>query len=146
MPATKKTLVGRAPITLIGDKLVFTSRSGKDILVHENSAESHYKQVTELKVSILHFFKTVYLKLRLYVQDAHELIINALVGVSSGSGILLYSGGWDRLVKQWKLEGNSLTPVDKVTVDIVVNTLANGEKGEIYAGGSDGHIVRVDVQ
>lgn len=65
--------------------------------------------------------------------------------MSSGSNVLVYSGGWDRLVKQWKLENGSLTPVDKVSVDIVVNAIVNGEKGELYAAGSDGHIVRVDV-
>lgn len=48
-------------------------------------------------------------------------------------------------MKQWKLENGTLTPVDKVSVDIVVNTLVNGAKGELYAAGSDGHIVRLDV-
>lgn len=74
------------------------------------------------------------------------MIINSLVGVKSGNNTLLYSGGWDRFVKQWVIEGGSVKPIDKVGVDIVVNVLANGEKGEIYAAGGDGHIVRVDVQ
>lgn len=82
----------------------------------------------------------------LFLQDAHELIINALKGVTSGNATLIYTGGWDKLVKQWKLEGGNLSLVDKVNADIVVSALANGEKGELYAGGSDGHIVRVDVQ
>lgn len=73
------------------------------------------------------------------------MIINSFAGVPSGSGALLYSGGWDRVVKQWKIEAGKITPIDKVTVDIVVNVLTNGEKGEVYAAGSDGHIVRVDV-
>lgn len=73
------------------------------------------------------------------------MIINALVGVQSGDATLLYSAGWDRVVKQWKIEGGSATNIDKANVDIVVNTLAYGEKGEIYAAGGDGHIVRVDV-
>lgn len=47
---TKQTIVGKAPITIAGDKLVFTSRSGKDILVHENSSDVQFKLVTELKV------------------------------------------------------------------------------------------------
>lgn len=74
------------------------------------------------------------------------MIINALVAVPSSPGVLVYTGGWDKWVKQWKLEKDRLTPINKTNVDIVVNTLANGEKGELYAGGSDGHIVRVDVQ
>lgn len=43
--------MGRAPIAIAGDKLVFTSRTGKDILVHENSSDVQFKLVTELKVS-----------------------------------------------------------------------------------------------
>lgn len=58
---------------------------------------------------------------------------------------MVYSGGWDRLVKQWRMERDRLAPIDKTSVDIVVNALATGEKGEVYAAGSDGHIVRVDV-
>lgn len=53
LPATRKTLVGRAPIAVVGDNIIFTSRSGKDIIVHENSTESHFIQITELKVRIM---------------------------------------------------------------------------------------------
>lgn len=59
MPTTKNTLVGRAPLTIAGDKLVFTSRSGKDLLVHENSDDVQFKQVTELKVRNV-FYKAMY--------------------------------------------------------------------------------------
>lgn len=83
--------------------------------------------------------------LYLSFQDAHDLIINALIGVSSGNKTLLYSGGWDRLVKQWSIEGATLKQIDQVGVDIVVSVLAPGEKGELYAAGGDGHIVRIDV-
>lgn len=50
MPTTKNTMVGRAPMTLAGGKLAFLSRSGKDILVHENSSDVQFKEVAELKV------------------------------------------------------------------------------------------------
>lgn len=50
-PTTKKTLVGKAPVTVAGGNyLVFASRSGKDILVHENSIDSQFKRVAELNV------------------------------------------------------------------------------------------------
>lgn len=49
------------------------------------------------------------------------------------------------MVKQWIIENGTLRQVDQVGVDIVVDVLAPGEKGEIYAAGGDGHIVRIDV-
>lgn len=46
-----KTLMGRAPVCVSGDYLCFASRNGKDLLIHENSEESGFKQVAEVKVS-----------------------------------------------------------------------------------------------
>lgn len=48
--AVKKTIEGRAPVTLVEDRIFFTSRSGKDILVHQNSEDVQFKQITEAKV------------------------------------------------------------------------------------------------
>lgn len=45
--------MGRAPLCLAGDKLVFSSRGGKDILVHENNHEVQYKPLTEVLVIVL---------------------------------------------------------------------------------------------
>lgn len=54
---TKTSFMGRAPVTLIGDKLfAFATREGKEIQLHENSVESGFKQVARITVSI----KTVY--------------------------------------------------------------------------------------
>ncbi|KRT80062.1 WD40 domain-containing protein [Oryctes borbonicus] len=119
-----KTLMGRAPVCTSGNYLCFASRSGKDILIHENCPTSGFKQVAEVK-------------------DAHEMIINSLVGTKSGDH--LYSAGWDKMVKQWKIEKGSCQLINSCNADMVINVLAYGEKGEIYAGGSDGHIVRIDV-
>lgn len=49
---SKKTIVGKAPVTIAGNKLVFASRSGKDILVHENSSDVGFKLVTEIKACL----------------------------------------------------------------------------------------------
>lgn len=146
MPSTNNTLVGRAPLTIAGDKLAFVSRTGKDILVHENSSDVQFKKVTELTVSNCLLFRLGKYSKVISFQNAHDLIINALAGVRSGNKALLYSGGWDRLVKQWIIEDGALKPIDQVGVDIVVNVIAPGEKGEIYAAGADGHVVRIDVQ
>lgn len=73
------------------------------------------------------------------------MIINSLVGIKSGNESLLYSAGWDKMVKQWKIENGECKLVNSCNADMVVNVLTYGEKGEIYAGGSDGHVVRIDV-
>lgn len=73
------------------------------------------------------------------------MIVNALCGYQISDGVLLFSGGWDKVVKQWKITNDDVQFVNECNVDIVVNSLLCGEKGEIYAGGSDGHIVRIDI-
>lgn len=73
------------------------------------------------------------------------MIINALCGCETSDGTLLFSGGWDKIVKQWKISNGNVTLVNQCNVDMCINALAVGEKGEIYAGGNDGHIVRIDL-
>lgn len=123
---TTKTIMGRAPVCVSGDKLCFCSRTGKDLLLHENSRDLQFKELSQVK-------------------DAHEMIINALCGVKSDGDSLFYSGGWDKTVKQWKVAGSGLQKVNSCCVDMCINVIAAGPKGEIYVAGSDGHIVRVDV-
>ncbi|KAK9884444.1 hypothetical protein WA026_007290 [Henosepilachna vigintioctopunctata] len=121
----RKNIEGRAPITLASNKLCFTDREGRDIVVHEKGDAEHWVEVTQAK-------------------GAHELIINALTGTSWDNQINLFSGGWDKIVKQWIIENNSIRNVTNCNVEIVVNALTVGEKGHIYAAGEDGHIVRLD--
>lgn len=73
------------------------------------------------------------------------MIINSMCGVKSDGDVLLYTGGWDKVVKQWKISNNAIQKQNACPVDITINVIAAGPKGEIYAAGSDGHIVRVDV-
>lgn len=43
--------MGRAPVTLIGDNLfAFSTREGMGILIHENSMDTKFREVTEIKV------------------------------------------------------------------------------------------------
>lgn len=79
------------------------------------------------------------------LQDAHEMIINALVAVKAGNETLIYSGGWDKIVKQWKSTEDGFEVTGSCNTDMVVNTMVYGEKGELYVGGSDGHLIRIDV-
>lgn len=124
----KKSLTGSAPITLIGDKyFAFLTREATDIIIHENNDQAHFPQVTK-------------------TQGASDKIINALAGVSWNNKNILFSGGWDKNIKKWIIDGSSIKLEATVDVGIVVNAIAVGEEGEVYVGGSDGHIVRVEVQ
>ncbi|KAJ8952922.1 hypothetical protein NQ318_006539 [Aromia moschata] len=124
----KKTFMGRGPLTLMGDQLfAFVSREGKDIIVHENCDETHYREITR-------------------VQGAHEMIINALAGTKWNDKMVLFSGGWDKQIKKWIIDEDMVKTESCLNADMVVNSIVIGDKGEIYAGGVDGHIVRIEVE
>lgn len=78
-------------------------------------------------------------------QGAHEKLINALAGANWNKKDVVFSGGWDKQLKKWIIEGNSAKLFGSCETDIVINAITTGEKGEIYVGGSDGHIVRLQV-
>jgi len=120
-----KTIKGRAPLCIAGERLFLCSRNGKDILVHENSTDLDFKEITHGK-------------------DAHEKTINALCGVTNDRISLIYSGGMDKMLKQWKVFGSSLQKQNACPVEMCINAITAGPKGEIFVGGSDGHIVCVD--
>lgn len=44
----------------------------------------------------------------------------------------------------WKVTDQGLAEISSVNVDIVINAIASGETNSAYAGGADGHIVRLD--
>jgi len=48
------------------------------------------------------------------------------------------------VLKQWKVFGSTIQKQNACPVEICINVIAAGPKGEVYVGGSDGHIVRVD--
>ncbi|KAK5650971.1 hypothetical protein RI129_002000 [Pyrocoelia pectoralis] len=123
---TVKTIEGRSPVCVVGEKLCFPSRTGKDILVHANSKVSEFQQVAVEK-------------------DAHELIINALCGHANGAEEWLYSGGWDKTLKKWKI-GSELTLLDSCPFDMSITAITIGNNGELYVGGADGHIFCVKYQ
>ncbi|CAH1108344.1 unnamed protein product [Psylliodes chrysocephalus] len=122
---TKNTFPGRAPITLIGDKYIaFSTSEAMGIVVHENDDSSHFKAVTAN-------------------QGAHEKVINALAGAYWKDQHILFSGGWDKIIKKWKIDNGKLILDSSCETDIVINAITAGEQGDIYVGGSDGHIIRI---
>lgn len=58
---------------------------------------------------------------------------------------VLFSGGWDKVLKKWIVDGDSTNLYASCDTEIVINTITTGDTGEIYVGGGDGHIVRLQV-
>lgn len=124
----ENSFMGRGPITLIGSDLFgFTSREERDIIIHENSKKSAFKELSK-------------------VEGAHEKIINALAGAKWGDKIVVFSGGWDKQVKKWNIDEDMVKLDCSCDTEIVVNAIAVGDKGEIYVGGGDGHILRMEIE
>lgn len=73
------------------------------------------------------------------------MLINVLLGFERGNQSLLLSAGWEKCVKLWKVEKDHISLVDKVMTDTVVQAMTLGAKGEIYAGGINGNLFRLDI-
>ncbi|XP_050304051.1 uncharacterized protein LOC126741602 [Anthonomus grandis grandis] len=128
--ATDSNIPGRGPIALIGSKLfALIDRDGKEILLHSTNKHAEFKQLAK----IVH-------------GSADDRIINALCGIQWGEQKFLFSGGWDKVLKKWKvINDQGLSDEGSVEVDLVINSIAAGDDNQVYAAGSDGHIVRVQA-
>ncbi|CAG9857981.1 unnamed protein product [Phyllotreta striolata] len=122
---TKCTFAGRAPIALIGDEFVaFGSTDATGVAVHENNDASHFKAVSK-------------------TPGAHDRIINALAGWGRQDGHVLFSGGWDKTLKAWRIEPDRLAPIVSCEVGFVINAIAVGEGRHVYVGGGDGNLAKI---
>ncbi|XP_017771681.1 PREDICTED: F-box/WD repeat-containing protein pof11 [Nicrophorus vespilloides] len=108
----RMNLRGRAPMIACNDKLVVTGESAKGLIIYEN-----HKKVVEM-------------------MEAHEMIINAII-MNKGK---IYSGGWDRVVKVWSMDGKE---IEKCPVSIVINTMVYGNDRDIFVAGGDGIILKL---
>ncbi|GLV44215.1 uncharacterized protein CBL_12489 [Carabus blaptoides fortunei] len=123
----RKTLQGRAPLCLVGDKLCYSSRDGREIFVNFRK-DNNFKEIAR-------------------IQGAHDLVINCLSGCQCGDDALLFSGGWDKVVKQWRLANDGATQMASCAVPGYVNDLCTDTACKsVFAGGADGQIWRLDLQ
>ncbi|KAF5281949.1 hypothetical protein FQA39_LY00473 [Lamprigera yunnana] len=118
--STLKAIEGRSPVCVVGDKLCFPGRNGRDIMVHQNLKNTEFEMCGK-------------------VVDGHELIINAVCGYKNNEEEFLYTGGWDKVVKKWKLTP-TIALVDKCEVGVPITSIVIGANGEVYVGGESGHI------
>jgi len=121
----RKTIMGGVPMCIAGDKLLFCSRSGEDIHLRENSTDLNFKDIA-------------------LIQEAHDARIHSMIGMVKGGDTMLYSGGGDKVVKQWKIDGKCLVKISHCPVKTGVNVMTPGPKGEVYVGCRDGFMFRLD--
>ncbi|XP_018332202.1 myosin heavy chain kinase D-like [Agrilus planipennis] len=123
-----KSVHGRGPINLTDGKLFFMNREGKGLVVIESSKEKQYKEVAQL-------------------DNAHDLIINTIFAERFNNVTKIYTGGWDKLIKEWTLSpNNKIEPGRSCSVDFSVSIITSTGDGKIlFAAGGDGHLVAIDI-
>lgn len=120
----RKSMQGRMPLAVSESRLVFTSRDGRCIQIHDNNKENNFEEVAGV--------------------PAHEMIINAMC--ISKDGRYVFTGGYDRVVKRWDLESPAESGVTgEFSTEPVISSLCAGDKGQIYVGGTAGYLVRVEA-
>uniref|UniRef100_A0A2A4JVX5 Anaphase-promoting complex subunit 4 WD40 domain-containing protein n=1 Tax=Heliothis virescens TaxID=7102 RepID=A0A2A4JVX5_HELVI len=115
---TRHTMEGRAPLRIAGNRLVFMSRDGNSLKLHDGSIDNNFKQLHEIKVS--------------------DMIVISL----STSGDYVWTAGWDGFVRRWKIAGDKLEPFGEINLGGCVNSVvATGDS--VYAAVTGGKIVHL---
>ncbi|CAG9783737.1 unnamed protein product [Diatraea saccharalis] len=112
------TMEGRAPLHMAGTRLLVTARGGNNLRLHDAAAHTGFKQLHEVKVS--------------------DMILTSL----SVSGDYVWTGGWDGILRRWKIDVDVLEPAGEISlgscINGVVSTLDN-----TYAVMAGGKVVRI---
>uniref|UniRef100_A0A1Q3F980 Putative wd40 domain protein n=1 Tax=Culex tarsalis TaxID=7177 RepID=A0A1Q3F980_CULTA len=122
---TKSSIPGKSPVALCGSyantinsHVAIVTRDGLGVVCIKNSNKEH--------------FPVVWTK-----EKAHDMIINSILGAGED---LLYTAGYDGIVKQW----NGLEKDPKLVSEVNIgagclNALCLGaDQSTVYVGGSDG--------
>lgn len=96
---TRHTMEGRAPLQITGNRLLFMSRDGNSLRLHDASVDSTFKSLDEVKVS--------------------DMIVTSL----SASGQYAWTGGWDGFVRRWKIAGDKLEAAGDINLGGCINSL-----------------------
>uniref|UniRef100_A0A1B6CTC2 WD repeat-containing protein 55 homolog n=1 Tax=Clastoptera arizonana TaxID=38151 RepID=A0A1B6CTC2_9HEMI len=118
----RASLLGRSPLCIVKDKLCFLSRCGKIINIHEFDVQKQFPKVTQI--------------------EGHDLIINSLC-FSDTPDTIIFSGGYDNIIKGWKLSDQSL--MGSIKIDTVVNTMCTDKMGNIFVGSSYGYLAKIST-
>ncbi|KAL9693880.1 hypothetical protein quinque_013165 [Culex quinquefasciatus] len=122
---TKASIPGKCPVTLSGSyanttnsHVTIVTRDGLGVVCIKNNSKEH--------------FPVLWTK-----EKAHDMIINCILGAGED---LLYTAGYDGIVKQW----NGLDKDPKLVSEVNIgggclNALCLGtDRSTVYVGGSDG--------
>ncbi|XP_018579199.1 uncharacterized protein LOC108917198 [Anoplophora glabripennis] len=125
---TRAVHMGRYPVALIGKKYAACAdRDGKEIVIIENNEKTNFKQFTK-------------------IEGAHEMLVNAIAGCDYKGQTLLFSGGWDKKLKKFRFDEDIVKLDCTSEVGFVVNSIAIGGSGEIYAAGGEGNLLRIEIE
>ncbi|CAB3242174.1 unnamed protein product [Arctia plantaginis] len=115
---TRHTMEGRAPLRGTECRLVFVSRSGFSLCLHDSSINTVFEKLHEVKVS--------------------DMIVTSL----AVSGNNVWSGGWDGIVRKWKIAGSKLEAAGEINLGGCINSLASAND-RVYAAVAGGKLVCV---
>ncbi|XP_026329599.1 uncharacterized protein LOC113237383 [Hyposmocoma kahamanoa] len=116
---TRFTVEGRAPLRATGNRLLFMARGGITLQLHDNSVDTGFKKLHEVKVS--------------------DMIVTSL----SVIGDYAWTGGWDGHVRRWKITGDKLESAGEINLGSCVNALDTSASNTAYAVLSGGRVVRL---
>lgn len=80
------------------------------------------------------------------LQGAHEMLINAIAGLDYKGQTLLFTGGWEKRLKKFRFDEDLVKLDCTGEVGFVINSIAIGESGELYVGGGDGNLLRIEIE
>ncbi|KAH9630721.1 hypothetical protein HF086_004012 [Spodoptera exigua] len=115
---TRHTMEGRAPLRISGNRLLFMSRDGNSLRLHDASVDTSFKSLDEVKVS--------------------DMILTSL----STSGQYAWTGGWDGVVRRYKMAGDKLEAAGDINLGGCINSLV-AAGGSAYVAVSGGKLVHL---
>ncbi|XP_045491268.1 uncharacterized protein LOC123691084 [Colias croceus] len=119
---TRHVMEGRAPLRIInGSYLLAIARGGNSLQLHELSMDSKFKRIHEVKVS--------------------DMILTSL----STSEDIAWTGGWDGIVRRWKILGNKIEAAGEINLGACINGLVASSSESAYAIVTGGSIVKVNA-
>lgn len=73
------------------------------------------------------------------------MIVTSLAAKQCGNDSVLFSGGWDKIIKRWIVSGDKPLPGGCAIVPTVIHSICVGADGQAYTGGESGLICRLDL-
>ncbi|XP_028041675.1 uncharacterized protein LOC114251559 [Bombyx mandarina] len=117
---TRRTMEGRAPLRVVGSKLLVVARGGNSLRLHDSSFDTGFKLLHEIKVS--------------------DMIVTSI----AVTGDYVWTAGWDGFVRRWKIVSDKLEAAGEVNLGACVNSLSSN-LNNVYAAIADGKIVLMNA-